>query len=80
MPRKKSRKKHSVSAGLHVKELTKTGSSLNLEIYANKEKIGTLILGSGSLFWFGRKRQKRKRIDWTKFADMMDELAYGARG
>ena len=77
MPRKKSRKKHSVKADLHVKELTKTGSSLNLEIYANKEKIGTLILGSGSLFWFGRKRQKRKRIDWTRFADMMDQLAYG---
>jgi hypothetical protein len=40
MPRKTSRKKHSVSADLHVKELTKTGSSLNLEIYANREKIG----------------------------------------
>lgn len=77
MPRKKIQKKHSVRADLHVKELTKTGSSLNLEIFANEEKIGTLILGSGSLFWFGRKRQKRKRIDWTKFADMMDELAYG---
>jgi len=77
MPRKKSHKKHSVRADLHVKELTKTGSSLNLEIYANEEKIGTLILGSGSLFWFGRKRHKRKRIDWTRFADMMDELAYG---
>ena len=77
MARKRSRKKHSVRADLHVKELTKTGSSLNLEIYANKEKIGTLILGSGSLFWFGRKRHKRKRIDWTRFADMMDELAYG---
>lgn len=80
MPRKKIRKKHSVSADLHVKELTKTGSSLDLEIYANDEKIGTLILGSGSLFWFGRRRQKRKRIDWTRFADMMDELAYGAKG
>jgi hypothetical protein len=80
MPRKRIRKKHSVSAVLHVKELTKTGSSLELEIYANREKIGTLILGSGSLFWFGRKRQKRKRIAWSRFAEMMDELAYGAKG
>jgi hypothetical protein len=72
MPRKRSRKKHSVSAELHVKELTKTGSSPNLEIYANEEKIGMLILGNGVVVWFGRKR-----IDWTKFADMMDELAYG---
>jgi hypothetical protein len=77
MRRKKKVKKHSVRATLHVKELTKTGSSLDLEIYANQEKIGTLILGSGSLFWFGRHRQIRKRIPWTRFAEMMDELAYG---
>jgi hypothetical protein len=70
-------KKHSVRANLQVKELTKAGSSLHLEIYASKEKIGTLILGSGSLFWFGKRRQIRKRIPWTRFAEMMDKLAYG---
>jgi hypothetical protein len=47
-------------------ELAKAGSSLHLEIYAAKEKIGTLILGSGSLFWFGKRRQIRKRIPWTR--------------
>jgi hypothetical protein len=77
MPRKKSRKKHSVKANLHVKELTKAGSSLDLEIYADEEKIGTLILGSGSLFWYGGGRRKRKRIPWSRFAQMMDELTYG---
>jgi hypothetical protein len=77
MPKNKSIKKHSVRANLHVKQLTKAGSSLDLEIYANKEKIGTLILGSGSLFWFGKRRQIRKRIPWSRFAEMMDELAYG---
>jgi hypothetical protein len=77
MPKNKIIKKHSVRANLHVKQLTKAGSSLDLEIYANKEKIGTLILGSGSLFWFGKRRQIRKRIPWSRFAEMMDELAYG---
>jgi len=77
MAKKKATKKHSVRANLHVRELTKAGSSLDLELYANKEKIGTLILGSGSLFWFGKRRQIRKRISWTRFAEMMDELAYG---
>jgi hypothetical protein len=77
MPKRKSIKKHSVRANLHVKELTKAGSSLDLAIYANKEKIGTLILGSGSLFWFGKRRQIRKRIPWSRFAEMMDELSYG---
>ena len=77
MPKKRSIKKHSVRAHLSVKELTKAGSSLDLEIYANKEKIGTLILGRGSLFWFGKRRHIRKRIPWSRFAEMMDELAYG---
>jgi hypothetical protein len=77
MARKKSIKKHSVKANLHVVELTRVGSSLDLEIYADKEKIGTMIIGQGSLVWFGGKRQTRKRIPWSRFAAMMDELAYG---
>ncbi len=77
MPKKRLIKNHSVKANLQVMELAKAGSSLHLEIYAAKEKIGTLILGSGSLFWFGKRRQIRKRIPWTRFAEMMDELAYG---
>ena len=55
MARKRARKKHSVKATVHIFELARAGSSLNLEIFASKEKIGTLILGSGSLFWFGKK-------------------------
>jgi len=34
------------------------------------------VLGRGSLFWRGANRQKQKRISWTRFAEMMDELAY----
>ena len=60
-------------------ELAKAGSSLDLEIYASKQKLGTLIIGRGSLYWYGRNRQNRKRISWTHFAEMMDELAYGPR-
>jgi hypothetical protein len=78
MPRKKRVvKKHSVKANLRVVELTRVGSSLDLEIYADNEKIGTMIIGRGSLVWFGGKRQLRKRIPWSRFAEMMDQLAYG---
>jgi len=77
MPKKRSIKKHYVKANLQVMELAKAGSSLHLEIYAAKEKIGTLIIGSGSLSWYGGKRKIRKRIPWSRFAAMMDELAYG---
>jgi hypothetical protein len=72
-------KKHSVKAHLQMFELVRAGSSLELEIYASRQKIGTLIIGRGSLYWYGRNRTNRKRISWTHFADMMDELAYGKK-
>lgn len=77
MTKKRVIKKHSVKANLHVSELTRAGSSLDLGIYADMEKIGTLIIGSGSLSWKGGKRQITKRIPWSRFAAMMDQLAYG---
>jgi hypothetical protein len=77
MPRKRARKKHAVKAHLQVMELARAGSSLDLEIYEAKQKIGTLVIGRGSLYWYGRNRRIRKRIAWTRFAEMMDELAYG---
>lgn len=79
MPRKSSRvrRKHAVHARLNVPHLTKAGSGLELEIYAEEEKIGTLTIGRGSLFWKGGKRQKRKQIAWSDFARLMDEMVYG---
>lgn len=68
---------HTVRASLHVPGLSKAGSSLTLQIYARGEKIGEIELGRGSLFWRGGKRQKRKRIGWSQFAERMDDLAYG---
>ena len=37
--------------------------------------LGELEIGRGALYWTGRNRQKSKRISWTRFAEMMDELA-----
>jgi hypothetical protein len=78
-PQRAPQKTHSVRASLSIPELTRAGSSLNLQLYARGEKIGEMEMGQGSLFWYGRNRQKRKRIEWSKFAEMMDELAYGRR-
>jgi hypothetical protein len=68
---------HSVKAALNVHGLSKAGSSLKLEIYARQEKIGEIKLGRGSLFWRGGKRVLWERVSWTRFAEMMDGLAYG---
>ncbi|MGH7543380.1 MAG: hypothetical protein ACREK7_05525 [Gemmatimonadota bacterium] len=75
-PHPSTYRKHAVHARLNVPELTRAGSSLKLEIYSEEEKIGTLVIGRGSLFWRGGKRQKQIQIDWTRFAQIMDMMAY----
>jgi hypothetical protein len=77
--RRRSKHRHEVKAALSNFDLAKAGSSLNLQIYAADEKIGELEVGRGSLYWYGRSRHKSKRINWTRFAEMMDQLAYGSQ-
>lgn len=72
-------KKHTVTARVQILDLTKAGSSMEFEIYANKEKIGTIIIGRGSLTWRGGRRQRDKRLSWSEFAKMMDDYSYGER-
>jgi hypothetical protein len=74
-----SERKHAVRALFNIHELTKAGTSLTLEISAAGEKIGQLEIGRGGLFWWGGRRQKSKRLSWTRFAEIMDRLAYGER-
>jgi hypothetical protein len=50
---------------------------LTLELYSKKEKIGQLDIGRGSLYWTVAHRQISKRVNWERFAEMMDRLAYG---
>jgi hypothetical protein len=77
--RRRTTRRHEVKAALSHFDLAKAGSSLNLQIYAADEKIGELEVGRGSLYWYGRSRHKSKRINWTRFAEMMDQLAYGSQ-
>ena len=77
-PRKtRPRQKHQVDANIHVRDITRAGTSLELEIFADKEKLGDMTIGSGSVIWRGRGRQYTKRIGWSRFAKMMEQLAYG---
>ena len=74
---KRTARAHLVTANLRVHQLSKAGTSLDLVIYERRRKIGTLIVGRGSLYWRGGKRQIVKRIPWSRFAMVMDDLAYG---
>ena len=70
-------RKHAVKAHLQVMELSKAGTSLELEIYADDVRLGDLTIGRGALYWHGANRRSKKRIGWSQFAKMMDQLAYG---
>lgn len=77
-PRKtRPRQKHLVNMNLRARDITRAGTSLELTIYAAGEKLGDLTIGSGSMIWHGKNRRSSKRIDWSKFAEWMDDLAYG---
>jgi acetyl-CoA carboxylase carboxyltransferase component len=77
MRRKKRERKHRVKAQLRVEELAKAGSALELQIFADQEKIGTVSIGRGSFTWWGKNREKGRRISWSRFAEMLDEECYG---
>ncbi|HWS86273.1 MAG TPA: hypothetical protein VN282_04890 [Pyrinomonadaceae bacterium] len=70
-------RKHRVTAQVQILDLTKAGSSMKFEIYASEEKIGTIIIGRGSITWRGGRRQRDKRLSWSQFAELMDRHAYG---
>ena len=76
--RRRTSRKHRVNVSLQAFDISKAGTSLDLEIFALGEKLGDLTLGRGSINWRGRNRQSTKRT-WSRFAEMMDELAYGKK-
>jgi hypothetical protein len=71
------KRKYVVYAALDNFQLAKAKSALTLLIYRRGEKAGQLLIGRGSLYWRGGDRKSEKRIAWGRFAETMDELAYG---
>lgn len=74
---RKPRRKHSVKATVQILDLSKAGTSLELEVFAkesrqDRRKIGTVIIGRGSLTWKKDYGKKGRRISWSRFAEMME--------
>jgi hypothetical protein len=72
----RAKRKHAVNVHLQVFGITKAGTSLELEIYSEGEKLGHLTIGRGSVNWRGGHRKSVKRIRWPEFAEWMNERAY----
>ena len=74
MRKKKPIRKHKVRAAVQNIDLTKAGTSISLDVFAEGEKIGTVEIGRGSLRWYGKNKQKPKPIPWSTLAHWMDNI------
>jgi len=71
---KKSNKVHTASAKVQILDLTRAGSSIELEMFSEGKKLGTLTIGRGSFIWYPKySKKKNTRLDWTTFAEIMKE-------
>lgn len=70
--KKKVKQKHHIKASIQIHALTKAGTSIEFEVFSDKEKIGHIVIGRGSMTWYGKGKKKGKPISWSKFAEMMD--------
>ena len=64
---------HKVRASLDLPELSKAGSSLQLDIFNADGKLGTLVIGQGSLRWTAKKKQKAMTKSWSAFAEWISK-------
>ena len=77
MKKRTKQRKHRVKAMVQIEELAKAGSAIYLDIFADAEKIGRVEIGRGSFTWYGKNREKGRRISWSTFAGLLDEHCYG---
>ena len=75
---KKTQRKHFVKATVQILDLSKAGTSVELEVFTKeprqeRRKIGTVIIGRGSLTWKKGYGKKGRRIEWSRFAEMMEQ-------
>ena len=69
-------RRHRVSATLGIQELSKAGTSIKLIVHRDEVKLGELDIGRGAIYWRGGNKQKWERVDWSRFAEMMNDLTY----
>jgi len=71
--RKSRRKVHTANARVQVLGLSKAGTSIDVDLFADDVKLGTLIIGRGSLTWYGNNWKQGRRFSWSQFAERMEK-------
>ncbi len=58
---------------MQIFALSKAGTSVEFEIFAEGEKFGRLVVGRGSIAWYARDRKLPHRLTWDQFDRQMQE-------
>lgn len=64
---------HQVRASMQVVELNRVDAAVELEVYSDSEKLGTIQIGRGSFRWKGRGRQDFNSLSWESLFAMLEE-------
>ena len=64
--------KHTVDISLHAWDIAKVGAAVTFKVHNRDGLLGTIQIGQGSFRWKGARKQKFKRIRWSKLAAQLD--------
>ncbi len=65
---------HKVHGSIQVLELNQAGSAIELNVFADDKKLGTIALGQGSFRWKNKNGKKFRSKSWTEFFDLLDKI------
>jgi hypothetical protein len=65
-------KRYQVKVEMKALDLAKLGSGLQIIINDGRERVGTIKVGQGSLYWRSARKQNGRYIRWRAFADMLN--------
>jgi hypothetical protein len=72
--KKRSVIRHTATANVQLHDLAKAGASIEIRVSRDEERIGRLVIGRGSITWYGRKWKSGRKFSWSRFADVMETL------
>ena len=75
---KRRPRRHEVKAEIVIHNLTKAGTSIRFVVHGQGVKLGEILIGRGSLTWYGGHRKTGYELSWTRFAQLMNAKAYPA--
>lgn len=66
--------RHTATANVQLHDLAKAGASIEIRVSRDEERIGRLVIGRGSITWYGRKWKHGRKFPWSRFAEVMESL------